>query len=159
MKDVVRRVLAVTPQGEFVTYCGGELEMGYRSSIFQSNGNVVLEVEMELAPGDCDEIAAKMQEYTRRRKEKQPLDKPSAGSTFRRPPGHYAGQLIESCQLRGERLGGAAVSEKHCGFIVNENKASAQDIYDLITLVKAKVKAKHDVDLQTEVKIWGKFKD
>lgn len=126
MKDVVRRVLAVTPQGEFVTYCGGELEMGYRSSIFQSNGNVVLEVEMELAPGDCDEIAAKMQEYTRRRKEKQPLDKPSAGSTFRRPPGHYAGQLIESCQLRGERLGGAAVSEKHCGFIVNENKASAR---------------------------------
>lgn len=159
MKDVVQRVLAVTPQGEFVTYRGEELEMGYRSSIFQSNDNVILEVEMELQPGDCDDIAEKIQEYTRRRREKQPLDKASAGSTFRRPPGHYAGQLIESCDLRGERLGGAAVSEKHCGFIVNDGQATAQEIYNLIRKVQGEVKAKHNVELQTEVKIWGKFND
>lgn len=157
MKDVVQRVLAVTPHGEYVTYTGEELEMGYRSSIFQSNGNVILEVEMELAPGDCDEITEKIQEYTRRRREKQPLDKASAGSTFRRPSGHYAGQLIESCNLRGESLGGATVSHKHCGFIVNENKATAQEIYNLIRRVKDEVKARHDVQLQTEVKIWGNF--
>lgn len=159
MKNVVQRVLAVTPQGEFVTYYAGELELGYRSSIFQGNGNVVLEVEMELTQGDCDKITDTIHNYTLRRREKQPLDKASAGSTFRRPPGQYAGQLIESCNLRGTRLGGAAVSEKHCGFIINENQATAQEIYDLIRKVQAEVKAQHNVDLHSEVKIWGNFTD
>ncbi len=157
MKDVVRRVLAATPRGELVHYSAAELELGYRTSIFQRNGNVVLEVEMELTPGDGEAIQAKIDEYTRRRREKQPLDKPSAGSTFRRPPGHYAGQLIESCNLRGVRLGGAAVSEKHCGFIINDNQATARDIYRLIRKVQAEVKKKHNVDLETEVVMWGKF--
>jgi len=159
MKDVVRRVLAVTPEGEFASYSDAELEMGYRTSVFQANGSVILEVEMELAEGDAEAIKEKISEFTRRRREKQPLDKPSAGSTFRRPPGHYAGQLIEACQLRGERLGGAAVSEKHCGFIINENQATAQEIYNLMKKVQGEVKRVHNVDLHPEVKIWGEFSE
>lgn len=159
MKDVLRRVIAVNPQGEFVTYSVEDMELGYRTSAFQSNGAVILEAEMELAEGDCDKIQEKITEYTRRRRDKQPLDKASAGSTFKRPPGYYAGQLIDSANLRGICLGGAAVSEKHCGFIINDNQASAQEIYDLIKKVKAEVKAKHNVDLEPEVKIWGDFSD
>lgn len=157
MKDVLRRVLALSPEGEFVSYTTEEMELGYRSSIFQTNGHIILEAEMELVEGDSEAIKEKINEFTRRRREKQPLDKPSAGSTFKRPPGHYAGQLIEQCSLRGECLGGAAVSDKHCGFIINANQATAQDIYNLIKKVQGAVREKHNVELHPEVRIWGEF--
>ncbi|MTI94086.1 MAG: UDP-N-acetylmuramate dehydrogenase [Firmicutes bacterium] len=157
MKDVLTRVLAVTPQGQLVQYQASELELDYRSSIFQSNGNVVLEAEIELTEKDREDIREYMNELTRRRREKQPLDKASAGSTFKRPPRHYAGKLIEECNLRGVRQGGAMVSEKHCGFVVNDNKATAQEIYNLIHRVRASVLERHNVELQPEVKIWGEF--
>lgn len=159
MKNVLRRVIAVSPQGEFKTYAGEEMELGYRTSVFQRNGNIILEAELELTEGDSEAIKEKIIDFTRRRRDKQPLDKPSAGSTFKRPPGHYAGQLIDSANLRGVRLGGAAVSEKHCGFIINDNQATAQDIYNLIKKVQAEVSAKHNVDLETEVRIWGEFSE
>ncbi|HBI55739.1 MAG TPA: UDP-N-acetylenolpyruvoylglucosamine reductase, partial [Firmicutes bacterium] len=157
MKDVLLRVLAVNSRGELSTFGPKEMELGYRSSVFQSNGHVVLEAELELVPGDAGTIQEKMNEFNRRRREKQPLDKASAGSTFKRPTGHFAGQLIESCNLRGMVLGGAAVSEKHCGFIINANQATAQDIYDLIRKVQEEVRKKHNVLLVPEVKIWGEF--
>lgn len=159
MKQVLRRVLALSPAGEFVTFTLEQMSLGYRTSVFQGNGHTILEAELELQAGDRELIQEKINEYSRRRREKQPLDKASAGSTFKRPPGHYAGQLIESCNLRGVRLGGAAVSEKHCGFIINENQATAQDIYRLIRKVQAEVREQHNVDLQPEVKIWGEFDD
>jgi len=159
IKDVLRRVLALSPQGDFVTYTPEEMELGYRHSVFQDNGHIVLEAEMELKIGDRKDIKERMREYSRRRKEKQPLAQPSAGSTFKRPPGHYAGQLIDECSLRGERWGGASVSQKHCGFIVNDNHATAQDIYNLIRRVQVAVKAKHGVELEPEVRIWGEFRE
>jgi UDP-N-acetylmuramate dehydrogenase len=159
MKQVLRRVLALSPAGEFVTFTLEQMALGYRTSVFQGNGHTILEAELELKAGDRELIQEKINEYSRRRREKQPLDKASAGSTFKRPPGHYAGQLIESCNLRGVCLGGAAVSEKHCGFIINENQATAQDIYRLIRKVQAEVREQHNVDLQPEVKIWGEFDD
>ena len=159
MKNVLKRAIAVTQDGEFITYTAPEMELGYRTSIFQENGHIVLEAEIELMEGDPEAIKEKTNEFTRRRREKQPLDKASAGSTFKRPPGLYAGQLIEECSLRGQELGGAKVSEKHCGFIINNHQASAQEIYNLIKKVQGEVKKKHNVDLHTEVKIWGEFKD
>lgn len=159
MKNVLRRVLAVNTQGELETYNLEDMRLGYRSSIFQSNGVIIVEAEMELLEGDSEEIQEKINEFTRRRRDKQPLDKASAGSTFKRPPGHYAGQLIDSANLRGFCLGGAAVSEKHCGFIINANQASAQEIYDLISRIRAEVREKYNVDLEPEVKIWGEFRE
>jgi len=157
MKNVLGRVLAVDSRGEFITYRAEEMELDYRSSIFQQNGHIILEAELELVPGDALAIQEKMNEFARRRREKQPLDKASAGSTFRRPTGHFAGQMIESCNLRGTVLGGAAVSEKHCGFIINDNQATAQDIYNLIRKVQLEVQKKYNVQLVPEVKIWGEF--
>ena len=159
MKQVLQRAIAVTREGEFITYTAQQMELGYRTSIFQENGHIVLEAELELTEGDPETIKQKTNEFTRLRREKQPLDKASAGSTFKRPDGHYAGQLIEECSLRGHGLGGAKVSEKHCGFIINDNQATAQDIYNLIKKVQGEVKQKHGVDLHTEVRIWGEFKD
>lgn len=157
MKDVLRQALAANCRGELVTFSAQEMELGYRSSVFQHNRHVVLEVKLALTPGNAKEIHSKMNEFTRSRRAKQPLDKASAGSTFRRPPGHYAGQLIESCRLKGATVGGAAVSDKHCGFIVNTNGATAQDIFNLIRLVQAEVRKQHAVQLVPEVKIWGEF--
>lgn len=157
MKDVLHRVLAVDSRGKLATFGPQEMKLAYRSSAFQGNGHVVLEAELELLPGNAGTIQEKMTEYNRRRREKQPLDRASAGSTFRRPAGHYAGQLIDSSGLRGATLGGAAVSEKHCGFIINANGASAQDILDLIRRVQGEVRKKHHILLQPEVKIWGEF--
>ncbi len=159
MKDVLRQVQAVTPQGDLVSLSAGELQLGYRSSVFQQNRYVVAEVEMELVPGSKMEIKEKMASFSRQRREKQPLDKASAGSTFRRPTGYYAGQLVDQCGLRGKRIGGAMVSTKHCGFIVNEENASADDIYQLIRHVKQRVKEEQGVELETEVQFWGQFGD
>lgn len=157
MKDVLAGVLAADSRGELVRLGPEELELGYRSSALQDNRYLVLAVELALKTGNPSEIKAKMEDFNRRRRDKQPLDRASAGSTFKRPPGHYAGQLIETSNLRGFKLGGAAVSDKHCGFIVNTGGATAQDIYALIRKVQAEVMEHHNVHLDPEVKIWGEF--
>lgn len=155
MKDVVVRTQYIDENGIIKTVEGARHQFGYRDSFIQREGGIVLNTQLKLKKGSKDEIRAKMNELNRRRKEKQPLEMPSAGSVFRRPEGHYTGKLVEDCGMRGYRVGGAQVSEKHCGFIVNAGDASAQDIERLIGAVQDNVKNKFGVDLNTEVKILG----
>ncbi len=157
MRDVVTRVTALTPHGEMRALNAREMEFGYRQSIFQKNGWIVVEVEMELQPGDSVEIRDKMNELNSRRKNKQPLEYPSAGSTFKRPPGYFAGTLIDQMGLKGYTIGGAQVSEKHAGFIINVGGARASDVLKLIQHVQKQVKAKAGVDLEPEVHLVGEF--
>lgn len=132
-----------------------EMQMSYRSTLPLRAGGVVLEAEFELCADDPAEIMARMKDFNARRRDKQPLNLPSAGSTFKRPEGHFAGALIEGCGLKGARVGGAQVSEKHAGFIVNVGGASAVDILGLIELVQQRVLAETGVSLETEVRIVG----
>ena len=132
-----------------------ELEMGYRSTRVLREGGIVLEARFALAPDDPAEIAARMRELNARRREKQPLNLPSAGSTFKRPEGHFAGALIEGCGLKGARVGGAQVSEKHAGFIVNAGGATAADILALMARVRETVLRETGVELEPEVRIIG----
>lgn len=155
MKQIVSSVTAVTRDGEIVRYAAGELELGYRHSIFEENGAVITEVILELAYKEKEEILALMKDLAERRRSKQPLNLPSAGSTFKRPLGHFAGQLIDEAHMRGASLGGAQVSLKHAGFIVNNGGATSQDILDLITLVQMRVKETSGVDLEREVRVIG----
>ncbi len=131
------------------------MEMGYRTSLPLRRGGVVLEAAFVLAPDDPEAIQARMRDLATRRREKQPLNLPSAGSTFKRPEGHFAGALIEGCGLKGCAVGGAQVSEKHAGFIVNIGGATAADILELIAHVQAVVRAETGVDLETEVRVLG----
>ena len=129
--------------------------MGYRSTRVLREGGIVLEAVFALAPGDREEIAARMRELNAKRRDKQPLNLPSAGSTFKRPEGHFAGALIEGCGLKGCSVGGAQVSEKHAGFVVNTGGATAADILALIAHVQEVVKRETGVDLEPEVRIVG----
>lgn len=135
-----------------------ELELGYRTSRFQRTGEIVLEAEFLLVPGAQDEIRARMEELAKRRKEKQPLEYPSAGSTFKRPEGYFAGQLIEKAGLKGFCLGGAAVSEKHAGFVINKENATSADILALCEEVRRRVKENSGQDLELEVRLLGEFR-
>ncbi len=128
---------------------------GKRSSFIQNDGGVVLKTVISLKKGDSNVIREKMEDYHSRRKEKQPLELPSAGSVFKRPEGHFAGKLVQDCGLRGYRIGGAEVSCLHCGFIVNKGGATAQDVTALIRLIQDRVFDEYGVRLQTEVKIVG----
>lgn len=130
-----------------------DLELGYRSSRIQSGGHIVLEAVFEMQPGEKDEILARMKELNARRREKQPLEYASAGSTFKRPEGHFAGKLIEDAGLRGYRVGDAQVSEKHCGFVINRGNATAADVLKLIRDVQEKVFECSGIRLEPEVKI------
>jgi UDP-N-acetylmuramate dehydrogenase len=130
---------------------------GYRRSVFADLGAVILEAELELEKGNPDEIKAQMDDYKIRRTEKQPLSMPSAGSVFKRPQGYFAGRLIEDAGLKGFQIGGAKVSEKHAGFIVNTGGATAEDVLALIKYIQKNVKEKFNVELETEVKIVGEF--
>ena len=132
-----------------------ELQFDYRTSKMQKDNLVVLEVKMMLREGSRDEIKNKMKELNKRRREKQPLNFPSSGSIFKRPAGYYAGKLIEEAGLKGYKIGGAQVSDKHCGFIINTGTASATDVIELIELVKKRVFEASGVMLQQEVKILG----
>lgn len=132
-----------------------QLELGYRMSSILKYGYTVLEVVFKLKKGEHDNIYNRIQELNRRRREKQPLEYPSAGSTFKRPKGYFAAKLIEDSGLKGRSIGGAQVSEKHSGFIVNKGNATSKDILDLIKIVQDTVKKKFDVDLYTEVRIIG----
>ena len=158
MKDVVKEAVVLDDQGELLHLTGEELELGYRTSIIARKGYVVLRVSLCLEKGDPDVIEARMQELKEARTAKQPLEYPSAGSTFKRPQGYFAGKLIMDAGLRGYRCGGAQVSEKHCGFVINTGDATAADVLGVIHHVQEEVKRCAGVDLEMEVKTLG-FED
>ncbi len=155
LKEVISQVEAITMDGEIHTYSGDEMHFGYRHSRAQEETMIITSVTFSLTPGDKDVLFTDMKEFNRRRNEKQPMDVPSAGSTFKRPEGHFAGQLIDQSGLRGIRVGDAQVSEKHAGFLVNTGNATAADFLELIALVQKTVQEKHGVLLTPEVRIVG----
>lgn len=155
MKQVVSLVRAISPEGKMVHFAADHLEFGYRYSIFQENGCAICEVELALVPGAVQDIEEKMAGFTKRRESKQPLEMPSAGSTFKRPEGYYAGTLIEQTGLKGFTVGGAQISEKHAGFVVNTGSATAADVLELIRQVQQRVFDKHQVKLFPEVRVLG----
>lgn len=157
IKDVLRFAAVLTDEGDVVKMTPEQLELSYRHSNIPEKGYIVLAVMLQLAKGDQEEIDAKMQELKEQRVSKQPLEYPSAGSTFKRPEGHFAGKLIQDAGLRGYRVGGAMVSEKHCGFVINYDKATSADIATLIKDVQKKVYDDSGVQLETEVKFIGEF--
>ena len=153
--QVVERVEAWFPDEGVRTLTLPELDFGYRRSIFSHTPAVVLAAHFALTPGEPGEIRARMAGLIRRRREKQPLEYPSAGSTFKRPEGHFAGALIEQCGLKGCRMGGAQVSEKHAGFVINAGGATCADILALIGHIQATVEAETGVRLEPEVRVVG----
>ncbi|WP_040213291.1 UDP-N-acetylmuramate dehydrogenase [Clostridium polynesiense] len=153
--NVITEATVIDENGNVKKLNNSELELGYRTSAVMQKGYVVLEAKFNLRKGIYEDIKARIDELTARREEKQPLEYPSAGSTFKRPVGHYAGKLIQDAGLKGYCLGGASVSEKHSGFIINKNNASAKDILCLIEHVQKTVKEMFDVDLHPEVRIIG----
>jgi UDP-N-acetylmuramate dehydrogenase len=155
MSMVLESMLAIDNNGELLTLTKDEMELSYRSSAILKHGYTVVSVTINLQIGDKEVIKARMDTLAKRRSDKQPLEYPSAGSTFKRPEGHFAGKLIEDCGLKGTCVGDAQVSEKHSGFIINKKNASAQDILNLILLVQHEVEEKFGVQLHTEVRIWG----
>lgn len=157
MKDVLKEVTVLAPDGEMITIPEEELELGYRTSIIAKRGYIVLEAQIQLHHGDKDEIKAVMDDLKERRISKQPLEYPSAGSTFKRPEGYFAGKLIQDAGLRGFQVGGAQVSEKHCGFVINRDHATAADVAELMRQVSAKVEERFGVKLEPEVKRLGEF--
>ena len=157
MKDVLETVTVLTRDGDVKTLTKDELELGYRTSNVLKNEYVVLEGVIALEKGNKEEIKAKMDEYALARKTKQPLEYPSAGSTFKRPEGYFAGKLIQDSGLKGFTVGGAQVSEKHSGFVINKGNATAADVMELIRQVTAKVKEDTGVTMEPEVKQIGEF--
>lgn len=157
IKDVFFSGTAVDPKGEIIELKPEEMDFGYRASAITNKGLIVTKTVIRLQKGDAEEIRRKVSELAGKRKEKQPLEYPSAGSTFKRPEGFFAGKLIEDAGLKGYRIGGASVSTKHCGFIVNDDHATASDIYDLIMSVQRKVQENSGVLLDPEVKFLGDF--
>ena len=157
MGDVLTEFTVLTQEGELRAIPRSQMELGYRSSIAARKGYLVLEAVMRLKKGDPQEIRARMEELREKRVSKQPLQYPSAGSTFKRPEGYFAGKLIQDAGLRGLAVGGAQVSEKHCGFIVNKGGATAKDVAELMRLVAEIVEEKFGVRLEPEVKRLGEF--
>lgn len=157
MKDVLYEVTVLTPEGEVRTLSDEELELGYRTSVIAKKDYIVLEAVLRLKKGSREEIKAVMDDLRGRRLSKQPLEYPSAGSTFKRPEGYFAGKLIQDAGLRGFRVGGAQVSEKHCGFVINAGDATAADVDELMKQVAAKVQEQFGVRLEPEVKRLGEF--
>ncbi len=153
MKDVLLDASFLDDELRLRTLTVDELELGYRTSVFERRNWCVLEARFALQPDDADAVRARMQEYMSRRRDKQPLDLPSAGSTFKRPAGCFAGQLIEQCGLRGFRVGGAAVSEKHCGFVVNLGGATCADVVRLTDEVRRIVQEKTGHVLEREIRV------
>ncbi|NCB92386.1 MAG: UDP-N-acetylmuramate dehydrogenase [Clostridia bacterium] len=157
MKDILVSVTVLTPEGDIRQMSVGELELGYRTSVIKEKGFVVLEVRIRLEKGKKELIQKRMDELKTQRVSKQPLEYPSAGSTFKRPEGYFAGKLIQDAGLCGYQVGGAQVSEKHCGFVVNTGEATAADVAGLIRQVQDIVYEKFQVKLETEVKFLGEF--
>lgn len=155
MKDVLTQATAISPEGDLKVFSLDEMHLGYRKSVFQSNGYYVLSAIINLKLGHEEEIRDKMQGFARSRREKQPLEYPSAGSTFKRPTGYFVGPLLQELGLKGYTIGGAQVSTKHAGFIINTGNATAQDVLDLISYIQDKTMAKYGVNLEPELKIVG----
>ena len=153
IKDVIVSCRAITPDGETVEIKKEDMLLGYRTSVFNKNNYVILSAEFKLNKGDPDEIKAKMDDFMNRRKTKQPIEFPSAGSVFKRPEGYFAGALIEECGLKGKRIGGAEVSRKHSGFIINAGEATAADVMALVDYVRKTVKDEKGVLLEPEIRI------
>ena len=155
MKDVLESVTVLTGEGKIIELGRNELELGYRTSVIAKKGYIVLGAVLKLERGDGEKIKTYMDELKEKRVTKQPLEYPSAGSTFKRPEGYFAGKLIEDAGLRGFQVGGAQVSEKHCGFVINRDHAAAADIMELMRQVQIRVKENSGVDLEPEVKRLG----
>lgn len=157
MKQVVESVRVLSSEGEILTLDNDTMEFGYRTSIIRNRNFTVLSVTFQLREGNREEIRARIEDFQKRRMEKQPLNYPSAGSTFKRPEGYFAGKLIMDAGLRGFQIGDARVSDKHCGFVVNVGKATARDVTDVIEEVQEKVRERFGVSLEREVIYLGKF--
>lgn len=157
MKQIVEAVRVMDSEGEITTLDNDTMEFGYRTSIIKNRPYIVLEVVLQLAEGDQEQIGIKMEELNKLRRSKQPLEYPSAGSAFKRPEGYYAGKLIMDAGMRGYRIGGAQVADKHCGFIINTGKATAADIREVIEEVQERVKERFHVSLEPEVVFLGDF--
>lgn len=157
MKDILQEVTVLTPEGTVQTLSVEELELSYRHSIIPEKGYLVINAILKLQQGNADEIQSIMDDLKEKRVSKQPLEYPSAGSTFKRPEGYFAGKLIQDAGLRGFRVGGAQVSEKHCGFIINRDQATSTDICQLMQQVSEIVYEKFGVRLEPEVKKIGEF--
>lgn len=157
MKDVLEEVTVLSREGDILTLKREELEMGYRSSIIARKGYIVLEAKLKLRHGSREEIAARMEELKEKRISKQPLEYPSAGSTFKRPEGYFAGKLIMDAGLRGFSVGDAQVSEKHCGFVINKGEATAEQVRELMREVTRRVEEASGVRLEPEVKMLGEY--
>lgn len=153
MKQVVETVKILTNSGDIVELAGDDMEFAYRSSRVQREGGIILAARLKLTRAPETEISAKMEELMARRRDKQPLDYPSCGSTFKRPEGQFAGKLIDDCGLRGFRIGGAQISEKHCGFVINAGGATSTDILRLIDCVQQTVLKETGFFLECEIKI------
>ncbi len=157
MKDVTVSVRVLDTDGTVQMIPAADMQFGYRTSIVSKQNLVVVGANLHLERGDAAAIAARMEELKQQRISKQPLDKPSAGSTFKRPEGYFAGKLIQDAGLAGKKIGGAMVSAKHCGFVVNDGDATARDVTDLIEFVQEEVRKRFDVELEPEVKMLGEF--
>lgn len=155
IKDCIVSARILTEKGEMITLSKEELELGYRTSVIQKKPYIVLEGTFSFEKGNRQTILDTMKDLNSRRREKQPLEFPSAGSTFKRPEGYFAGKLIEDAGLKGYRVGDAQVSEKHCGFVVNRGEATAEDVKQLIADVQCRVREKFRVNLEPEVRVIG----
>lgn len=158
VSQVIETATVIDKDGNIKTYTNEELELGYRTSKVMENEEIVLSAVFALNDGEFEKIKDRIDDLTYKRESKQPLEYPSAGSTFKRPEGHFAGKLIQDVGLKGYELGGAAVSGKHSGFVINKGGATAKDILDLIHHVQDEVKKQFDVELHPEVRIIGKEK-
>ena len=156
MKNVIEKIGYIDIHGTVHEMARDEARLGYRTSVFSDSDDIILYCVLKLKKGNKQEILDMMTDLNSRRKEKQPLHLPSAGSTFKRPQGYFAGKLIEDCGLKGYTVGGAAVSEKHSGFVVNINDATAKDVKELIKYVQDTVYEKFGVRLEREVKYYGR---
>ena len=155
MKDVVKKALVLNENLELETLNLDQLDLSYRNSVIQKRNLIVLEIEYQLEYGNKNEIKEKIEHLTAQRKLKQPLEYPSGGSTFKRPEGYFAGKLIDDSGLRGFKYGGAQVSKKHCGFVINADNATFEDVFTLISTVQKIVNDKYGVRLEREIKIIG----
>lgn len=157
LKQIVTEAAVMTPDGRIREVPNEEMELGHRLSCFMRTGETILSVTMKLSDGDPEAIKAMMDDFNARRRDKQPLEYPSAGSTFKRPTGYFAGKLIEDAGLKGFSVGGAQVSEKHAGFVINTGNATASDIWNLCQEVRKKVFAQFGVALEPEIQMIGSF--
>jgi UDP-N-acetylmuramate dehydrogenase len=155
MKDVVKKVRVLDKNNNIIEYLNEEMNFRYRNSRVWDEGLIVLGVELDLESGDYNTIEEIMKDLTYKRTSKQPLELPSGGSTFKRPEGYFAGKLIDDAGLRGLRHGGAQISEKHCGFVVNVDNAKCKDVLELILVVQKVIRDKFNVELETEIKLLG----